>query len=124
MIDALGSGQKKRKANFLDDLLDFSVLFDYCRTRTADRCSATDSDPIYQAVWADTADFKQVLISPVMVQDHMPDNVLRALEKVSSSRTLASRIVTPPFVARRLQLLLLLLFFRPVSTSNVDFLRS
>ena len=39
-------------------------------------------DPIYQAVWADTIDFNEVLISPVMVHDHMPDTVLRALNKV------------------------------------------
>ncbi|KAG1699836.1 Sn1-specific diacylglycerol lipase alpha [Nymphon striatum] len=40
------------------------------------------SEPIYQALWADTKDFDQVLISPVMIQDHMPDKVLEALEKV------------------------------------------
>lgn len=40
-------------------------------------------DPIYQAIWADTVDFDEVLISPVMVQDHMPDTVLRALNKVN-----------------------------------------
>jgi len=27
-------------------------------------------------------DFDEVLISPVMIQDHMPDKVLEALEKV------------------------------------------
>lgn len=41
------------------------------------------SDPIYQALWADTTDFNEVLISPVMVHDHMPDTVLRALNKVT-----------------------------------------
>jgi len=40
--------------------------------------------PVYQAVWADNRDFDQVLISKRMVQDHMPDNVLDALEKASS----------------------------------------
>ncbi|XP_015928278.1 diacylglycerol lipase-alpha isoform X2 [Parasteatoda tepidariorum] len=39
-------------------------------------------DPVYQALWADNIDFDEVLISPVMVQDHMPDKVLDALEKL------------------------------------------
>ena len=39
--------------------------------------------PVYQAIWAENTDFDEVLISPTMVNDHMPDNVLDALEKVS-----------------------------------------
>jgi sn1-specific diacylglycerol lipase len=39
-------------------------------------------EPVYQAVWANNTDFDEVLISPVMIQDHMPDNVLNALNKV------------------------------------------
>ncbi|GIY40342.1 diacylglycerol lipase-alpha [Caerostris darwini] len=39
-------------------------------------------DPVYQALWADNTDFDEVLISPVMVQDHMPDKVLEALNKL------------------------------------------
>ncbi|KAL9878714.1 inactivation no afterpotential E isoform 3-T3 [Glossina fuscipes fuscipes] len=39
-------------------------------------------EPVYQAIWADTTDFDEVLISPVMLQDHMPDKVLAALKKV------------------------------------------
>ncbi|XP_067642320.1 uncharacterized protein inaE isoform X2 [Eurosta solidaginis] len=39
-------------------------------------------EPVYQAIWADTFDFDEVLISPVMLQDHMPDKVLAALKKV------------------------------------------
>ncbi|KAK3595240.1 hypothetical protein CHS0354_021556 [Potamilus streckersoni] len=40
------------------------------------------SEPVYQAVWADNSDFQEVLISPTMVNDHMPDNVMEGLEKV------------------------------------------
>ena len=40
-------------------------------------------EPVYQAIWAETTDFDEVLISPVMLQDHMPETVLSALEKVS-----------------------------------------
>lgn len=40
-------------------------------------------EPVYQALWAGPCDFDEVLISPVMIQDHMPDNMLRALNKVS-----------------------------------------
>ncbi|XP_018355248.1 PREDICTED: sn1-specific diacylglycerol lipase alpha [Trachymyrmex septentrionalis] len=39
-------------------------------------------EPVYQALWAGPCDFDEVLISPVMIQDHMPDNMLRALNKV------------------------------------------
>lgn len=49
--------------------------------------------PVYQAIWAKTTDFDEVLISPVMLQDHMPDTVLSALEKVSSF-TFASVVCT------------------------------
>ncbi|KAL5274913.1 DAGLA family protein [Megaselia abdita] len=41
-------------------------------------------EPVYQAIWADSTDFDEVLISPVMLQDHMPDKVLAALKKVVS----------------------------------------
>ena len=39
-------------------------------------------EPTYEAVWADKHDFNEVLISPTMINDHWPDNVLDALEKV------------------------------------------
>ncbi|XP_039297973.1 diacylglycerol lipase-alpha [Nilaparvata lugens] len=42
-------------------------------------------DPVYQALWANNTDFDEVLISPVMIQDHMPDKVLDALNKVITS---------------------------------------
>ncbi|XP_047740268.1 diacylglycerol lipase-alpha isoform X2 [Hyalella azteca] len=38
--------------------------------------------PVYQAVWVDNEDFGEVIISPCMIQDHMPDKVLEALELV------------------------------------------
>lgn len=38
---------------------------------------------MYQALWAGPCDFDEVLISPVMIQDHMPDHMLKALTKVS-----------------------------------------
>ncbi|XP_074109664.1 inactivation no afterpotential E isoform X3 [Cotesia typhae] len=43
-------------------------------------------EPVYQALWAEPGDFDEVLISPVMIQDHMPDNMLEALNKVSACR--------------------------------------
>uniref|UniRef100_A0A7G3B235 sn-1-specific diacylglycerol lipase n=1 Tax=Lutzomyia longipalpis TaxID=7200 RepID=A0A7G3B235_LUTLO len=39
-------------------------------------------EPVYQAIWAKNTDFDEVLISPVMFKDHMPDKVLAALNKV------------------------------------------
>ena len=44
-------------------------------------------EPVYQAIWADNRDFDEVLISPTMLNDHMPDNVMEALEKVSLTST-------------------------------------
>lgn len=41
-------------------------------------------EPVYQAIWVDNIDFDEVLISPAMIQDHMPDTVLAALNKVSN----------------------------------------
>lgn len=37
---------------------------------------------MYQALWAKNDDFDEILISPVMIQDHMPDKVMSALEKL------------------------------------------
>ncbi|CAG2106899.1 unnamed protein product [Medioppia subpectinata] len=39
-------------------------------------------EPIFQALWADNTNFNEILISPVMIQDHMPDKMLDALEKL------------------------------------------
>ena len=39
-------------------------------------------EPVYLALWAGPCDFDEVLISPVMIQDHMPDTMLKALQKV------------------------------------------
>lgn len=39
-------------------------------------------EPVYQAIWAENTDFDEVLISPRMFKDHMPDKVLAALHKV------------------------------------------
>lgn len=46
------------------------------------RQALSKREPVYQALWAENTDFDEVLISPVMVQDHMPDKVLEALNKV------------------------------------------
>nr|XP_015836274.1 PREDICTED: sn1-specific diacylglycerol lipase alpha [Tribolium castaneum] len=46
------------------------------------RQALSKREPVYQALWANNTDFDEVLISPVMIQDHMPDKVLDALNKV------------------------------------------
>lgn len=46
------------------------------------RQALSSKEPVYQALWAQNVDFDEVLISPVMIQDHMPDKVLDALNKV------------------------------------------
>jgi len=51
-------------------------------------------EPAYQGVWADNKDFDEVLISKRMLQDHMPDNVLDALEKASQVHAWQSAVNT------------------------------
>ncbi|KAF5293080.1 hypothetical protein FQR65_LT11072 [Abscondita terminalis] len=46
------------------------------------RKALSGNEPVYQAIWAENTDFDEVLISPVMIQDHMPDKLLTALNKV------------------------------------------
>lgn len=46
-----------------------------------------NKEPVYQAIWAQNTDFDEVIISPVMLQDHMPDTVLEALKKVSNQQS-------------------------------------
>jgi hypothetical protein len=43
---------------------------------------ADKKQPVHQALWSDNRDFEDILISPVMVQDHLPHNVLSALENL------------------------------------------
>ncbi|OQR78732.1 sn1-specific diacylglycerol lipase alpha-like [Tropilaelaps mercedesae] len=43
---------------------------------------SSDEEPVYQALWTDPRDFDKVLVSPSMIQDHMPDKVLEALRKL------------------------------------------
>jgi len=45
-------------------------------------------EPVFQAIWTENTDYGEVLISPGMIQDHMPDNVLRALNRVSYMNSL------------------------------------
>ncbi|CAH0548856.1 unnamed protein product [Brassicogethes aeneus] len=49
---------------------------------TTGQQALSKNEPVYQALWAANTDFDEVLISPVMIQDHMPDRVLDALNKV------------------------------------------
>lgn len=35
-----------------------------------------------QAIWAEYKDFNEILISPTMIKDHMPDRMLEALESL------------------------------------------
>lgn len=51
---------------------------------TSGQQALSKKEPVYQALWASNIDFDEVLISPVMIQDHMPDTVMEALNKVRS----------------------------------------
>lgn len=52
-----------------------------------------NKEPVYQAIWAQNTDFDEVIISPAMLEDHMPDTVLEALKKVSVIFMLVSLLV-------------------------------
>ena len=52
-------------------------------------------EPVYQAILAENMDFDEVLISPTMINDHMPDNVLEALQKVMKTWCLKSSLQSP-----------------------------
>jgi len=75
-------------------------------------------EPVYQALWANNTDFDEVLISPVMIQDHMPDTVLEALKKVRKVRRATLPLITGaemiPFDSA---------IFPPFSSLEIDNLR-
>ncbi|XP_060532736.1 diacylglycerol lipase-alpha isoform X2 [Cylas formicarius] len=54
---------------------------------TSGQQALSKKEPVYQALWAKNTDFDEVLISPVMIQDHMPDKVLDALNKCVTGGT-------------------------------------
>ncbi|XP_014672368.1 PREDICTED: sn1-specific diacylglycerol lipase beta-like [Priapulus caudatus] len=43
--------------------------------------------PVYQVTWAGTQTFQEVIFSPKMVTDHLPDVVLRALSQLNEANT-------------------------------------
>ncbi|XP_070190358.1 diacylglycerol lipase-alpha-like isoform X2 [Littorina saxatilis] len=52
------------------------------RSHIPSKSACKTTEAIYQAIWVNNGDFDEVLVSPTMVNDHMPDNVLDSLEKV------------------------------------------
>lgn len=54
---------------------------------------------VHQALWADNDDFQQVLVSPVMIQDHLPYKLFEALEDLvfRSEQRLPSFLYAPPY---------------------------
>lgn len=67
----------------LPKILNIEFRFYFFSTHDDNRQVLKTHEPVYQAIWVDNADFDEVLISPAMIQDHMPDTVLAALNKVS-----------------------------------------
>ena len=51
-------------------------------TNQINSTSYSDESIIYQALYVNNDDFDEVLISPVMLHDHLPHNVLRAMESL------------------------------------------
>ncbi|XP_067946078.1 diacylglycerol lipase-alpha-like isoform X2 [Watersipora subatra] len=44
--------------------------------------SGKDQKPMYQAIWSDNKSFDTIIVSPKMVEDHMPNTVLDAMKNV------------------------------------------
>lgn len=55
----------------------------YLQVRMWSEEGRANKEPQYAAIWASEADFDEILISPVMVQDHMPAGVINAVDNVS-----------------------------------------
>ena len=59
---------------------DFYMKYFHALRKSLGCCESRQ--PVYQAIWANNNAFDEVLVSPSMINDHMPDYVLEALEKV------------------------------------------
>lgn len=45
-------------------------------------CSCSQEEPTYSALWGDNKAFNEVIISPAMLNEHMPHMVMEGLNKV------------------------------------------
>lgn len=45
-------------------------------------CSCSQEEPTYSALWGDNKAFDEVIISPAMLNEHMPHMVMEGLNKV------------------------------------------
>lgn len=45
-------------------------------------CSCGQEEPTYSALWGDNKSFNEVIISPAMLNEHMPHMVMEGLNKV------------------------------------------
>lgn len=57
-----------------------------CRLNSLFYCfiySGCFSTPNYYAEWKSNTDFEEILVSPDMLSDHLPDNVMEALTQLS-----------------------------------------
>lgn len=45
-------------------------------------CSCGQEEPTYSALWGDNKAFNEVIISPAMLNEHMPHMVMEGLHKV------------------------------------------
>lgn len=45
-------------------------------------CSCGQEEPTYSALWGDNKAFDEVIISPAMLNEHMPHMVMEGLNKV------------------------------------------
>ena len=69
---------------FLNNLL-------YCLTLLP--CRRCFGEPTYKAAWARAEAFDEIIVSPKMITDHLPDVVIRALEQLADQNYIPSQLV-------------------------------
>ena len=73
-IEALKKKKKKKKKWIQKVFLNGYSANNYFRFGS--------KDATYQAYWSTPVDFQNILISNLMLQDHFPDALMRALQKI------------------------------------------
>lgn len=64
-----------------------SFVFNHVwQTLSLPPCSCSQEEPTYSALWGDNKAFDEVIISPAMLNEHMPHMVMEGLNKVCFMR--------------------------------------
>ena len=70
------------------------------KTKSRKTWCGLSKERLYEARWADVTEFDHVLISPLMVADHMPDKVMKVLAQVMEQSSHDTRVTIADVAAR------------------------